>query len=88
MCPEVARSIRALASDIMWTKFWKRFYNWYYGRPRPLKRCSFCRRTSMDAGQLVEGPLNVFICLSCAETSRDLLLTSKPRGSSVAPSSP
>lgn len=29
--------------------------------------CSFCRKTYREAGPLVEGPGEIFICRSCAE---------------------
>lgn len=56
--------------------------------PHQLKQCSFCCRVQADVGQLVEGPLHVFICLACAEASRELLLASKPPGGIAAPPEP
>ena len=80
MAPRVGCGSRGRAAIM-----WKRLLNWVYPERRPLKRCSFCRRTPIKAGPLVEGPLHVFICLPCAELSRKLLLPSNAPGGSIAP---
>ena len=33
--------------------------------------CSFCARSNSDAGPLVEGPGDVFICSACCEASSE-----------------
>ena len=35
--------------------------------------CSFCSRTSEDAGPIVEGPNGVFICSNCVELCHNII---------------
>ncbi|HVO43504.1 MAG TPA: ClpX C4-type zinc finger protein, partial [Aggregatilineales bacterium] len=37
------------------------------------QRCSFCRRTAEEVGQLIPGPDNVFICGECVSLIYDVL---------------
>jgi len=43
------------------------------GPRRPVSVCSFCQRTSDDAGPIVEGPNNVFICANCVELCHNII---------------
>jgi ATP-dependent Clp protease ATP-binding subunit ClpX len=52
--------------------------------------CSFCGRSHRDAGPMVEGPNDVFICQSCVELCHNIITqerrrtsTSKPKFSSI-----
>jgi ATP-dependent Clp protease ATP-binding subunit ClpX len=44
-------------------------------------RCSFCRRSALDAGPLVEGPGHVFICSDCVEHCQQTLDQERERRS-------
>ena len=57
---------------------------------RPGSTCSFCGRSHRDAGPMVEGPNDVFICQSCVDLCHNIITqerrrsaTNKPRFSSI-----
>lgn len=57
---------------------------------RPGSICSFCGRNHRDAGPMVEGPNDVYICASCVELCHNIITqerkrsaTSKPKFSSI-----
>jgi ATP-dependent Clp protease ATP-binding subunit ClpX len=43
------------------------------GRGKKNHTCSFCSRTSDDAGPIVEGPNGVFICSNCVELCHNII---------------
>jgi ATP-dependent Clp protease ATP-binding subunit ClpX len=43
------------------------------GKRRPPSTCSFCGRSSDDAGPLIEGPNGVFICGNCVELCHNII---------------
>ena len=43
------------------------------GKRRPPGVCSFCSRSSEDAGPIVEGPNGVFICSNCVELCHNII---------------
>jgi ATP-dependent Clp protease ATP-binding subunit ClpX len=58
------------------------------GGERPKRRvtvCSFCHRTSDDAGTLVEGPEGVFICANCVDLCHNIIRQEQRRTSQASP---
>ena len=47
--------------------------------------CSFCNRTSEDAGSIVEGPNNVFICANCVELCHNIVRQEQRRTAQARP---
>ena len=47
--------------------------------------CSFCNRTSEDAGPIVEGPNGVYICSNCVELCHNIIRQEKRRSSATRP---
>ncbi len=47
--------------------------------------CSFCGRTHRDAGPMVEGPNDVFICSSCVELCHNIITQERRRASASKP---
>src|ERR1035437_945835 len=43
------------------------------GRGKKNHTCSFCSRTSDDAGPIVEGPNGVYICSNCVELCHNII---------------
>ena len=50
------------------------------GGPRSNAYCSFCRKSYRDAGPLVEGPGEVYICGGCIELCQQILDAERKRG--------
>ncbi len=56
------------------------------GGPRkPLQICSFCHRSSDDAGLMVEGPDGVFICGNCVELCENIIRQEQRRTTQAKP---
>ncbi len=53
------------------------------GARRKPSVCSFCQRTSDDAGPIVEGPSNVFICANCVELCHNIIRQEQRRTTSA-----
>ncbi|MFA5865280.1 MAG: ATP-dependent Clp protease ATP-binding subunit ClpX [Phycisphaerae bacterium] len=47
--------------------------------------CSFCGRSHRDAGPMVEGPNDVFICSSCVELCHNIITQERRRSSAAKP---
>ncbi len=47
--------------------------------------CSFCNRSQRDAGPMVEGPENVFICANCVELCHNIIRQEKRKLSESRP---
>jgi ATP-dependent Clp protease ATP-binding subunit ClpX len=47
--------------------------------------CSFCGRSHRDAGPMVEGPNDVFICSSCVELCHNIITQERRRASAAKP---
>ncbi len=47
--------------------------------------CSFCGRSHRDAGPMVEGPNDVFICSSCVELCHNIITQERRRASASKP---
>ncbi len=47
--------------------------------------CSFCHRTSEDAGPIVEGPNGVYICANCVDLCQNIITQEKRRSSEGGP---
>jgi ATP-dependent Clp protease ATP-binding subunit ClpX len=47
--------------------------------------CSFCGRSHRDAGPMVEGPSDVFICSSCVELCHNIITQERRRSSATKP---
>jgi ATP-dependent Clp protease ATP-binding subunit ClpX len=47
--------------------------------------CSFCGRTHREAGPMVEGPNDVFICSSCVELCHNIITQERRRSSATKP---
>ena len=41
--------------------------------------CSFCRKSYLDVGPLVEGPSDVYICSECVELCQSIIVQEKRR---------
>ena len=53
--------------------------------PRGTSTCSFCHRTSDDAGPVVEGPNGVFICSNCVELCHNIIRQEQRRTAQTKP---
>jgi ATP-dependent Clp protease ATP-binding subunit ClpX len=42
-------------------------------KPKRKTTCSFCGKSSDDAGPMAEGPSDVYICGNCARLSTDII---------------
>jgi ATP-dependent Clp protease ATP-binding subunit ClpX len=49
------------------------------GNDRPAQTCSFCGRSGDDAGPVVEGPNDVYICSHCVELCHNIVSQEKRR---------
>ncbi|MFA6134249.1 MAG: ATP-dependent Clp protease ATP-binding subunit ClpX [Phycisphaerae bacterium] len=49
------------------------------GKRRGVSTCSFCHRSSDDAGPVVEGPNGVFICANCVELCHNIIRQEQKR---------
>ncbi|MCY2923871.1 MAG: ATP-dependent Clp protease ATP-binding subunit ClpX [Planctomycetota bacterium] len=52
---------------------------------RRAQTCSFCHRTSEDAGTVVEGPDGVYICASCVELCHNIIRQEQRRTTQAQP---
>ena len=52
---------------------------------RRVQTCSFCHRTSDDAGTIVEGPDGVYICANCVELCHNIVRQEKRRTAQAEP---
>src|SRR5262245_45574272 len=50
--------------------------------------CSYCRKSYRDAGPLVEGPDEVYICGECVQLCQSIIDQERRRSRPVAPASP
>ncbi len=55
------------------------------GPRKPLQICSFCHRSSDDAGLMVEGPEGVFICGNCVELCENIIRQENRRTTQAKP---
>jgi ATP-dependent Clp protease ATP-binding subunit ClpX len=53
------------------------------GGPRRQSMCSFCGKSQRDAGPMVEGPKDVFICKSCVELCHNIIRQELKRSSTA-----
>ena len=57
--------------------------------PSRVTTCSFCGKSSRDVGKMVEGPGDAYMCVDCADKSREILDTETrkraPAGSEPVP---
>jgi ATP-dependent Clp protease ATP-binding subunit ClpX len=51
------------------------------GRPKRSSTCSFCGKGQRDAGPMVEGPRDVYICRSCVELCHNIIKQEMRRAS-------
>jgi len=52
---------------------------------RRVQTCSFCHRTSEDAGTVVEGPDGVYICANCVELCHNIIRQEQRRTTQAQP---
>ena len=55
------------------------------GRRKPTLVCSFCHRTSDEAGPIVEGPDDVYICGNCVELCHNIIRQEKRKATQAEP---
>jgi len=55
------------------------------GRGRSAQVCSFCHRTSDEAGPVVEGPDGVYICGGCVELCHNIIRQERSKSSRTEP---
>ncbi|RPI62619.1 MAG: ATP-dependent Clp protease ATP-binding subunit ClpX, partial [Planctomycetaceae bacterium] len=55
------------------------------GTRRKSQTCSFCHRTSEDAGPVVEGPNGVYICANCVELCHNIIRQEQKRTTQSKP---
>ena len=55
------------------------------GKRRGVSTCSFCHRSSDDAGPMVEGPNGVYICANCVELCHNIIRQEQRRRSQAEP---
>ena len=51
------------------------------GRGRRSSACSFCGKSQREAGPMVEGPQDVYICASCVELCHNIIRQEKRKAS-------
>ncbi len=55
------------------------------GGSRRVQICSFCHRSSDDAGPIVEGPNGVYICANCVELCHNIIRQEQRKSAKAAP---
>ena len=55
------------------------------GRRRSVQVCSFCHRTSDEAGPVVEGPDGVYICGGCVDLCHNIIRQERRKGTHAEP---